>query len=40
MKWSVVLVDVGESPVERPKKNVTVQGKKILTKLVYLHIDT
>ena len=21
VKWSVVLVDVGESPVERPKKN-------------------
>jgi hypothetical protein len=30
VKWSVVLVDVGESPVERPKKNSgdIIQGKR------------
>ena len=30
IKWSVVLVDVGESPVERPKKNSgrIIQGKR------------
>ena len=30
VKWSVVLVDVGESPVERPKKNsgAIIQGKR------------
>ena len=30
IKWSVVLVDVGESPIERPKKNNggIIQGRK------------
>jgi len=30
IKWSVVLVDVGESPIERPKKNDggIIQGRK------------
>ena len=30
VKWSVVLIDVGESPVERPKKNSgdIIQGKR------------
>ena len=30
IKWSVVLVDVGESPIERPKKNNEgiIQGRR------------
>ena len=36
VKWSVVLVDVGESPIERPKKNsggiIPVKRKSIPTK--------
>jgi hypothetical protein len=36
IKWSVVLIDVGESPVERPKKNnagiTRAKRKDILTK--------
>lgn len=37
IKWSVVLVDVAESPVERPKKNsagiIQAKRRSILTKL-------